>query len=286
MIEVRSPVVQRACGARRGAAWRTAARPSTGTVRLLVLPSIVGVAALLLTLKVPPAAAPIANLLFQWAMYVGWGWWALATARALDLPYAGLLAAPSDARAWRLVAVVVPLITLTVSGFIVQAALLVALFPAAGAASVSAASDAQPMIASVLLVLTGVTLVPLVEEVVFRGVLLRAWTARFGEGRATLGTALAFGVLHHDVLGAVAFAIVMAVLYRRSGSLLVPVAVHAAYNAVTGIATLMPGGDEFTPDELRSAVPLAVLVIAASALCLVLALRPLRRFRAAEARTA
>jgi membrane protease YdiL (CAAX protease family) len=266
--------------------FATPTRPSTGTVRLLVLPSIVGVAALLLTLKVPEGAAPIANLLFQWAMYVGWGWWALATARALGVPQTGLLAAPSHPRAWRLAWVAVPLITLTVSGFIVQSALLVALFPAAAGATPNATPDAQPMLWSILLVITGATLVPLVEELVFRGVLLRAWTARFGVRRATVGTALAFGVLHHDVIGAVAFGIVMAVLYRRSGTLLVPIVVHVAYNTVTGIAMLMPGGDEFAPRELRSAVPAALLVMAASALCLVLALRPWPRLRAVEARPA
>lgn len=263
------------------ATWRAPGRPSTGTVRVLVLPMLVGMAALLLTLELPSTATPAANLIFQWAMYVGWGWWTLVSARALGAPYIDMLAAPRDARTWRLVWVVVPLITLTIAGFILQSALLVSFIPAARDASASSLSNTEPLIWSVSMALTGASLVPLVEEFVFRGVLLHAWTARFGERRATLGTSLAFGVLHHDVIGAVAFGIVMAVMYRRTGTLLVPVVVHAAFNALTGIATLIPGGDEFAPGELRSTVPLAALVMAASVLCLVLALRSLPRLRAA-----
>jgi membrane protease YdiL (CAAX protease family) len=267
---------------------RSARRPSTGTVRLLLLPSIVGVAGLLLTLKVPQAAAPGANLLFQWAMYAGWGWWALASARALGVPCGDLLACPADVRSWRLLWVVLPLLALSIAGLIVQSALFVTLFAAARGALTTATIDTpRSIVWSILLVLTGATLVPLVEEIVFRGVLLRAWTVRFGARRAAIGTAIAFGVLHHDVIGAFAFGIAMVVLYRRSGTLLLPVITHAAYNVLTGISILLPGGgDVFAPAELRGAVSPALLVMAASLLCLAVALRPLPRLRVPAAHPA
>ena len=266
---------------------RRAARPSTGMVRLLVLPFLAGVAGLLLTLKVPSGGAPVVNLLFQWAMYGGWGWWTLVTARALGVPCGDVLAPPADARSWRLLWVALPLLALSVAGFIVQSALLLSLFPAARAAFAATTPDApQPLVWSVLMMVTGATLVPLVEELVFRGVLLRLWEARFGAHRAALGTTLLFGVLHHDVIGAVAFGIAMVMLLRRSGTLLLPVVVHMAYNAVTGVVTLLPGGDSFTAAELRNAVVPASLVIGASVLCLALAFRPPSRHPAPAAQLA
>jgi len=81
---------------------------------------------------------------------------------------------------------------------------------------------------------------PAVEELVFRGVVLRRWAHKWGAGRALVASAAVFGLLHSDVLGAVAFGLVMGMLYVRTGSLWVPVACHVLTNALAVATELVP----------------------------------------------
>ena len=89
------------------------------------------------------------------------------------------------------------------------------------------------------LVLLAVVLVvgaPVVEELFFRGLLQRSLERRFGPGWAVAGSALAFGVTHYQplqLLGLVAFGVVLGVLTWRSGRLGPAVVAHATFNAAT-----------------------------------------------------
>src|SRR5690606_15405336 len=85
-------------------------------------------------------------------------------------------------------------------------------------------------------VLTGVVLAPLLEEIVFRGVLFAALRPRFGLWPAAAVAAAAHAVVHFDV-GAIAplFAIFLALawLYERSGSLWAAVIAHGGHNLIS-----------------------------------------------------
>lgn len=78
-------------------------------------------------------------------------------------------------------------------------------------------------------------LAPLIEEIVFRGLLYRWLRERYGFALGVLGSALAFSVLHGvpGLIPAIALlGALLAWVYERSGSLWTAVILHGTYNAV------------------------------------------------------
>jgi membrane protease YdiL (CAAX protease family) len=73
---------------------------------------------------------------------------------------------------------------------------------------------------------------PVVEELVFRGFMLGAWSRRWGWTAACIATAVVFGIYHPRFLGAFASSLVFAAVYRRTGALWSGIAVHGAGNAM------------------------------------------------------
>jgi uncharacterized protein len=96
------------------------------------------------------------------------------------------------------------------------------------------AEMAQALVAADMvrnLLIAGV-LAPLTEELVFRGLLYRAWEARWGWVSATLASSAIFAAYHANFLPAFVAGIVYVCLYRRTGSIWAPIAVHSVYNVV------------------------------------------------------
>jgi membrane protease YdiL (CAAX protease family) len=110
-----------------------------------------------------------------------------------------------------------------------------------------------------LAVLAAVVLAPLAEELIFRGLLHRSLRARMRIVPATIISSAIFAVVHVDValsqplalVGLVLVGAVTAIAYERTGSLIVPVVIHATHNAVT-IATVVVTS-RFELDDLLSA---------------------------------
>jgi membrane protease YdiL (CAAX protease family) len=71
---------------------------------------------------------------------------------------------------------------------------------------------------------------PLVEEIVFRGFMLRAWARRWGWFTGMLLTALAFGLFHPYAAGAFVSSVIFACVFRRTGSLWSAIVIHGAGN--------------------------------------------------------
>jgi len=77
------------------------------------------------------------------------------------------------------------------------------------------------------------TVVPLVEEVYFRGLLFRWLANRWGLYLGLLVSAVSFGALHGDWIWAAATAVLgvlLAYVYWRSGSIWTSIILHASYN--------------------------------------------------------
>lgn len=84
---------------------------------------------------------------------------------------------------------------------------------------------------------------PVVEELFFRGLLMRALSRRFGPAWGLWGSAVAFGVAHFELLQLPALVLVGATfgwLARRSGRLGPAIWAHGAFNAVV-VAILVLG---------------------------------------------
>jgi len=71
---------------------------------------------------------------------------------------------------------------------------------------------------------------PVVEEVIFRGIMVERFGAKYGYKSAVLLSSFLFGVLHMDIIGAFVFGVVLSILYLRTRSLLLPFLIHAANN--------------------------------------------------------
>lgn len=77
-----------------------------------------------------------------------------------------------------------------------------------------------------------VFIAPIVGEFVFRGFLLQRFAAKWGTSIAMVVVALLFACLHVDFLGAVVFSIVLSIVYIRTKSLFMPIAIHMLNNAL------------------------------------------------------
>jgi membrane protease YdiL (CAAX protease family) len=77
---------------------------------------------------------------------------------------------------------------------------------------------------------------PLVEELFFRGLLMRAIERRFGTVAAITGSAVIFGLAHYELLqlpALILFGLILAILAHRTGRLGPGMIAHATFNAVT-----------------------------------------------------
>jgi CAAX protease family protein len=130
--------------------------------------------------------------------------------------------------------------------------------------------DGYPFLANLLSVISVCVLAPLLEETLFRGIILPRWTLRWGPVSGVLGSSALFGILHLDPIGAFVFGIAMCLLYLRSQSLALPVLCHAVNNFVSWLweaVYLAIQGPEhvYTLEEFRGEW-LTALVCAAIAL--------------------
>ncbi len=86
--------------------------------------------------------------------------------------------------------------------------------------------------------LEAVIIAPLVEELTFRGLVLRRLAARWGSTTAIIVSSVVFGALHVDIVVQTTIAgLAMALLYVRSQSLIVPIMVHMVNNLIACMLT-------------------------------------------------
>jgi uncharacterized protein len=84
-------------------------------------------------------------------------------------------------------------------------------------------------------VLTAIVLViaaPLTEEFIFRGFLFHRWAIKWGVPTALITTSILFGILHTNFIGAGLFGFINGLLYVKTKTLWMPIALHAMNNAI------------------------------------------------------
>jgi membrane protease YdiL (CAAX protease family) len=121
-------------------------------------------------------------------------------------------------------------------------------------------------------------LAPVLEEMLFRGIILRAFLQQYERDYAILGSAVVFGFAHgnmYQLVFAGLFGLAAGWLYERTRSLIPSIAMHAAVNAASTAWVAMAGSNAGAPNA-ASWVLAALLALPA---CYVL-----RRFLAAPAR--
>lgn len=97
-----------------------------------------------------------------------------------------------------------------------------------------------PALYDALIWLLVIGIAPVVEELIFRGVLLQRWATKWGMRRALVASSVLFGLLHtNNPVGLTLFGLVMGLLYVRTRSLWVPIVCHGLNNlAAVGIVAL------------------------------------------------
>jgi uncharacterized protein len=98
---------------------------------------------------------------------------------------------------------------------------------------------AEMMDESFIAVLSGCVLAPVLEEMLFRGIILRSFLRQYSRTKAILLSSLLFAVAHlniYQVATAFAIGIVAGWLYERCRSLWPCIVLHAAYNAFVTLA--------------------------------------------------
>ncbi len=119
-----------------------------------------------------------------------------------------------------------------------------------------------PLGPNTLIVVSLVLLAPIVEEVFFRGFLLRRFATKWSLGTGVVTASILFALLHANWIGAFCAGVVLSLLYFRSGSLWVPIAVHSVNNLLAVAASVSLAGWT-TVSELQAGWPwgLACLVL-------------------------
>jgi membrane protease YdiL (CAAX protease family) len=115
-----------------------------------------------------------------------------------------------------------------------------------------------------LAIVAAVVLAPIAEELLFRGLLHRALRVRLSIVPATLISSVLFAIVHVDValsqplalVGLTVVGAVLAIAYERTGSLLVPILIHAVHNAITIAAVVVTSRLDL--DLLTAALPVLV----------------------------
>lgn len=84
-------------------------------------------------------------------------------------------------------------------------------------------------------ILSSVVAAPILEEVLFRGLIFESCRERFGRGAALLFSALLFGVIHIvpvQMINAFVVGLILGYVYLRTRSLLAVIILHAVNNAI------------------------------------------------------
>jgi membrane protease YdiL (CAAX protease family) len=188
-------------------------------------------------------AAPIGALLLTqvplWLGYAGVTLWA-STRKGLG---------PVVDLGWRFRAADVPFgvvlgVLLQVVGVTILYTLIFLVFPDQDVSEAAKdltdrATDPFSVVALVLIVVVGA---PIVEELFFRGLLLRSLERRFGPTTALLGSSLLFGAVHLQLVqlpALVLFGLVAGWLTLRSGRLGPAIWTHVGFNGVTVLTLLL-----------------------------------------------
>ena len=86
---------------------------------------------------------------------------------------------------------------------------------------------------------------PVAEEIFFRGFMYPAVKEKWGKTAGIIGTSVIFSFLHVHVVGVlpiIALGVFLAYLYEKTGTLLVPIAVHIIHNVSMVILVFLVRG--------------------------------------------
>ena len=191
--------------------------------------------------------------------YLGIGTVLLLRGRSAQLDADRLLGPVPSLETLRLTVVALPLGMLAIAGFWLLFLPLSFVVPAfvrdwAIANANQHPAETLPMWTGQFLV--AVVIAPVVEEVLFRGILMQRWALRWGTRTGIILSSAVFAVGHVELLGHFVFGVVMCAMYMRTRSLLLPIATHALNNLLASLGELASLAN---PDRVAQQMTMATL---------------------------
>ncbi|MGD2183475.1 CPBP family intramembrane glutamic endopeptidase [Lusitaniella coriacea] len=111
----------------------------------------------------------------------------------------------------------------------------------------SEAETSVPLLYNLLVLIFVIGVAPIVEEVLFRGILCQRWATTWGLSAGIIVSSLVFGILHPvNPIGLFIFGLMMAILYVKTRTLTIPILVHALNNAIAIVLTSLSVSPETT----------------------------------------
>lgn len=158
----------------------------------------------------------------------------LVRARRAGLSWRQLFGPPPARTMLPLLLVVVPVGVITFASALLVFVPLSYVFPRWVERQLLSASllDARTLTQWLVLAIGAAVVAPLMEEMLFRGLLLQRWARRWGTPTGVVASSLLFAVGHSEIPGHFLFGVAMAALYLRTRRLWVPMAAHALNNLV------------------------------------------------------
>ena len=201
------------------------ASPWRGRDAWLVL---LGLSVAQLARRMLPASTMLDVAAFQGALIACIGWLARAKTRPFGAAAPAQSVVPQAALRWLAVLPVIWFVSFT------WQLLLVALghVPDFQAAIHLFLETSDPLRRAAFVVFAAVV-APIAEEALFRGLLLPLLVRRLGSRTGMALTAIGFAALHGDAgsfPGLAAFSVALSLAYARTGTLLVPILMHALFN--------------------------------------------------------
>lgn len=114
-----------------------------------------------------------------------------------------------------------------------------------------------------------VILAPIVEEIIFRGVVLEGFLQRYSPTKAILWSAFMFGFIHMNpwqLIGGFGLGVLMGWVYYRTRNLWLPILIHLINNLFAFV--LMQYGNFKADTTLQSVLPSAIAFVALLAISL------------------
>ena len=118
---------------------------------------------------------------------------------------------------------------------------------------------------------TALLVAPLVEEIIFRGLLQRLVATYLGEGQGMIYAAAVFGVIHMQLwslFGLIGVGLVLGFIFRATRSVTACILAHALHNAVSLSVMVGTGPSTYEPNSVTGSqawitgISLAVLLVA------------------------
>ena len=121
-------------------------------------------------------------------------------------------------------------------------------------------------------IVLGGLIAPIIEELVFRGMLYPAWASQWGWLPSALATSFLFGILHPNRFSQFFASLIYICLFRRTGSLWAPIIAHALFNVSMWYPLV---GQFIFPSAARGTGEISYWAVNISCLAIVTAALPL-----------